>query len=316
MGEETRSAATGFDPAAIGSDIPRSRTQYLARRIAEALVRLCRLNRASPFATEIVQSIQPIAEIATAHGVLYARAGHGRLLWRARTFHSEEPETIAWLDRLSPVDVLWDVGANVGLYAVYAARFRRCSVLAIEPEAQNFALLAENIALNGVGERCRAACLAISRSPGLGQLEVRYLTKGGAYNQFRDRGASGPAPFMPQSVETEQAAGPALRQVVYGLPLDDLAYGGSESVPTHLKIDVDGLEPDIIAGARRLLSDPALKHVLIELNMAEARDREVPGILETHGFSLVSQRSNWQSRTDRQREQENPTTNMIFARVG
>src|SRR5258708_39383058 len=102
MGEETRSAATGFDPAAIGSDIPRSRTQYLARRIAEALVRLCRLNRASPFATEIVQSIQPIAAIAPAPPGLYARAGRGRLVWRARPFPRVDAGTVAGLRRRGP----------------------------------------------------------------------------------------------------------------------------------------------------------------------------------------------------------------------
>src|SRR5262245_41812198 len=114
------------DPLALGSDVPRSGRQYWTRRIASAAVSLLRLNSTHALATEIVQCINPVARIDTPYGPMLCRAGHGRLVWRARTFFTEEPDTVAWLDGLRPDDVLWDVGANVGLYTIYAAKFRKC----------------------------------------------------------------------------------------------------------------------------------------------------------------------------------------------
>src|SRR6516225_6500482 len=45
-------------------------------------------------------------------------------LWRARTLLAKEPETIEWIDSFRAGDVFWDVGANVGLYSLYAAVVR------------------------------------------------------------------------------------------------------------------------------------------------------------------------------------------------
>ena len=143
-----------YDKSAIASDKPRSRNQFLARRFADIFVRLAGLNRAGFLSTEIVQAIHPVREIRTKWGSMFVYCGHGRLLWRANTFDTEEPETIGWLDTLAADDILWDVGANVGMYSIYAARFRRCKVIAFEPESQNFAVLVRNISLNGLQDLC------------------------------------------------------------------------------------------------------------------------------------------------------------------
>ncbi len=306
---------SAYDPSALGSDIPRTFRQLLRRRIGRAVVGVLGLNRTGPLATEIVQSIRPVLNIPTAHGPLYCQGGHGRLVWRARTFHSEEPETIAWLDEIRPDDVLWDIGANVGMYAIYAAKFRRCQVYAFEPEAQNNATLISNIALNGVGDACVAVNMPLSGKAGFGYLDVRYVTKGGAYNHFRSSDGA-VSPYAPGAVETGSQNGLAARQLLYGANIDELAASATFDFPTHLKIDVDGLEPEIIDGASRVLQDPRLRSVLIEINRASERDRAVPALLEAAGFALRSERSNWEGRADRTREGENPTINMIFARPG
>lgn len=302
-----------FDATAMGSDVPRSLKQSLLRRTGQAVVALLGLNRSGALATEIVQSIQPVVEVPTKHGVMRCVAGHGRLIWRAHSFHEEEPETIAWLDALGPEDVVWDVGANVGMYAVYAAKFRGCRVFAFEPEAQNNALLIENIALNGVGSRCLPVNVPLSDHTGFGFLDVRYITKGGAYNHFAD-GHNGERAYAPPAAETDGRAGPVARQLLYGCNIDSLATDGCFAFPSHLKIDVDGLEADIIDGAVKTLADTRLRSVLVEVNRASPRDMTIPRILSANGFELVSERSNWDYRADRSREAENPTTNMIFRR--
>src|SRR5262245_59555308 len=56
---------------------------------------------------------------------------------RATTLLTKEPGTIAWLDLLPAGSVLFDVGANVGMYSVYAAMARGCAVHAFEPDGAN-----------------------------------------------------------------------------------------------------------------------------------------------------------------------------------
>ena len=42
--------------------------------------------------------------------------------YRARTFNDKEPEMLDWVDEnLLDEDVFFDVGANVGIYSIYAA---------------------------------------------------------------------------------------------------------------------------------------------------------------------------------------------------
>jgi FkbM family methyltransferase len=309
--------AKRVDPGAIGSDKPRSWAQYWARLAGEGLVRLLGLNGPGLLQTEIAQAIKPVVTIPTRHGPLLCRGGHGRLVWRARTFFIEEPQTVEWLDGLGPEDVLWDVGANVGLFSLYAAKFRGCEVVAFEPESQNYALLLENIALNGAGQRCLPACVALAERSGFGLLKVPYITKSGAYNLFVGRDADGGQ--VPESIRAARQAAAdevrEVRQLVCGFSLDALVYEHGFRPPTHLKIDVDGIEPDIVAGASTLLRDRALRGVLVEINRRSARDLAIPEVLAREGFRKVSERSNWLSRDDRSREQEAPTVNMIFSRA-
>ena len=48
--------------------------------------------------------------------------------WRYETFSSKEPETLEWINAMPSESVLWDIGANVGLYSVYAAKKRNCKI--------------------------------------------------------------------------------------------------------------------------------------------------------------------------------------------
>jgi len=303
-----------FDSAALGSDIPRTRRQYLARRFASALVSLLRLNSPGALTTEIVQTINPVATIPTPQGELYCKAGHGRLLWRAESFFEEEPQTVAWLDKLTAQDVYWDIGANVGLYAVYAAKFRGCQTVAFEPESQNYALLVENIVLNGVSDRCLPACVAVADKATVNRLRVRYITKGGAYNAFQDGArAAGTPESLAAAQNYERHQG--FDQLVFGCSVDELVSRYGLPAPTHIKIDVDGIEPKIVAGALETIKSGNVRGLLIELNTKSAADMAVPDLLARHGFRQVSASSNWDSREDKTRAADLPALNMIFERA-
>ena len=80
-----------------------------------------------------------------------------------QTFNSErsEPETFQWIrEYLKSEETLWDIGANVGMFSLYAAMGKDNRVLAIEPSAESYATLNANIRLNCLDKYIQALCFA------------------------------------------------------------------------------------------------------------------------------------------------------------
>jgi FkbM family methyltransferase len=170
--------------------------------------------------------------------------------WRVRTLFEKEPETHYWLGSLPAGDVFYDIGANIGLYSIYATIMSGVRTFAFEPESQNFAGLHENIFLNDLFDRCTGWCLAFGEKP----IEISHL----ALSEFH----------VGRSLHSFGGEAPenGLRQGCMALSLDHLVYDLGMEAPNHIKIDVDGNEAAIICGAKRLLTDPRLRSVVVEFN--------------------------------------------------
>ena len=68
------------------------------------------------------EKIIPIASITDEDGRKYFYHVPTQFtLWRAQTLFSKEPETIKWINGFNAQDIFLDVGANVGMYTIYAA---------------------------------------------------------------------------------------------------------------------------------------------------------------------------------------------------
>ncbi|MGH8680579.1 MAG: FkbM family methyltransferase [Burkholderiales bacterium] len=176
-------------------------------------------------------------------------------LGRAATLFSKEPDTIDWILGFTADDTLLDVGANVGMYTIFAACTRGVSVFAFEPESQNYAVLNRNIHLNGIDNRVWAYCVALSDKASVDRLYLSGFLPGESCHSFG------------QSLDHHNR--PAKSSFVQGCvssTIDELVSGGAIPVPTHIKIDVDGLEHKIIAGARSTLRDARVRSVLVEIN--------------------------------------------------
>lgn len=167
--------------------------------------------------------------------------------WRVETLATKEPATLAWIDGFAPGAVMWDIGANVGLYSLYAARARGCTIMAFEPGPANFALLAKNVEINGFAERVHAVPVALGPDTVLGQLSLRTTEPGSASAVFG---------------QTDEAATAQL--TCLGYSVDRFIADFAPPFPQHIKIDVDGAEEGIVRGAERTLADPRLISVLIE----------------------------------------------------
>lgn len=194
--------------------------------------------------------------------------------WRVDSLFEKEPCTIAWIAGFGRGDVLVDVGANVGMYTIWAAKTRGTRVFAFEPEAQNYALLNRNIALNGLGTLVIAYCLALSSAAGYTELHMTDLRVGGSCHSLGER-----VDFKHEPIN------PAFSQGCIAARLDDLVEGGVLPPPDYIKIDVDGFEPKVIAGAGQLLRGNKVRSLLIEVNQNLSDHMQMVADLGALGFS-------------------------------
>lgn len=154
-------------------------------------------------------------------------------------YGTHEPLLTRWLAEYLAVarpGLFIDVGANLGWHTPHAARGRMVErVVAFEPDLFNASLLERNCAINGA-DNVVISTSAVGAQPGLARLHRYKSSNGGRHSMAADLG--------------------------YGsklVPVCDLdgalaALGLSDRPVTALKIDVEGYEPAVIAGASRTLS--------------------------------------------------------------
>lgn len=155
---------------------------------------------------------------------------------------------------LRPGDLLADVGANVGSYTILAAAGVGAQVAAFEPGAEAFGWLTRNVALNRIEHLVSTHQIAIGAHKG----RARFTSSLDTTNRIDDDG-------------TETVA------------LDTLDFVLDGACPSLLKIDVEGYEPEVLAGAERTLANPALQAVIMELNRPRCEEP-----LIARGFEQVS----------------------------
>ena len=101
------------------------------------------------------EKIHPITSFKFNESITYFYTPNVRTKWRVDTLLSKEPVTIEWLNKIRSNEILLDVGANVGMYSIWAAKFRNANVIALEPEASNYFVLVYQIKMNFVSYICQ-----------------------------------------------------------------------------------------------------------------------------------------------------------------
>jgi FkbM family methyltransferase len=156
---------------------------------------------------------------------------------------------------------LFDIGANIGIYAILAAAHNpEGTVVAVEPMAATFAHLCQNSLLNGL-RNLQPYCVAVSAADGLGTLHLASLE---AASSMHSVGGSGMTEQFGETVVLHAGVGV--------VTLDSLA--GTAGMPNLIKIDVDGGEDGVLAGAAGVLRNPNLRSVLIEFNWGAGSDHK------------------------------------------
>jgi FkbM family methyltransferase len=188
---------------------------------------------------------------------------------RAITLLTRQPATIAWINGFRPNGVFWDVGANVGIYGLYAALRGDTRVVAIEPAAVNYFLLSANCEANKFDGRMQCLLVGLGRDRSVAQLEVSQFAAAKSFS------------FLGKDQPYEG------RQAALVVSMDQLVEDYGVACPNYIKIDVPGVSEDIIAGGERTLQRDEVREIHIEMTTSKA-GRRIAEMLAGHGFVASS----------------------------
>lgn len=140
-----------------------------------------------------------------------------------------------FLSELEPDDIVFDIGANVGLYTCFAGTvLPKGKVVAFEPHPGNVDRMKQNLELNGANAEIHE--LALSNTVDQTTMPLNS-TEPGAVGYMKDENEYG----NELDVQTVPAA--------------DLVADGTVPSPDVAKIDVIGAEYTVLDGMTRLLTD-------------------------------------------------------------
>lgn len=212
-----------------------------------------------------------------------------------------ESWTADWMRALPAGSVLYDIGANIGVFSLLAAENPNVErVVAIEPAYFNYASLMRNAILNGLTDKVVALPIGLGETSGPLRFNLKSLRSGAAMHAFGDIFAF-----------DRQPAEPAASYTCLCYRLDDLVALPDMPFPTHIKIDIDGHEADVLRGADAVLRDARVKGLQIEVM---DHDPHAPRQAETVAF--LAERG-WQlGETIRHKATELAIVDLRFERAG
>jgi len=222
-------------------------------------------------------NFQPIKKINTNKGIITFLCLGKLPFFRADTFFSKEPETIEWIEKFRSDKVFWDIGANVGIYSLYAGLNPNLSIFAFEPASNNFNLLNQNVKINKMDNNVSALSVAFSDKTQMSTFYMSDLETGSAHHSFGE----------PVNQFGEELAY-QYKQSMIAYSIDDFLATFDVPFPNYIKIDVDGIEHQIILGAQKTLSDERLSSILIELDTGRDDYPQTIEIIESSGFKMIS----------------------------
>lgn len=150
------------------------------------------------------------------------------------------------LHALRPEDLFLDVGANIGSYTVLAAGAVGSRVISVEPIPGTCERLRRNVALNGL----EARVVVVQKGLGAREGEVRFTAGLDTVNHVATDDEVGQSVVLPVTTVDQLCAG---------------------NVPAVIKIDVEGFEDQVIAGAANTLSSLLVLAVVMETNSSGKR---------------------------------------------
>ena len=232
---------------------------------------------------------------------------------RVDTLFTKEPETIEWIDNFKPNNlnkiVFWDIGANIGLYSIYAAtKYQDIEIVSFEPSTSNTRTLSRNISINNFDNKIDIFPLALSNKENfISSFKEAVFSEGGSLSNFNSDIDNNGEIVTEDQIDNKYN--------IFGTSIDYLIMNNILKVPNYIKIDVDGIEHLILKGAKNLLKNNTLQELSIEMNPTYLEQYNfITKIMEENDFKKIVS-TNKMLLLDKNYElKKNETVSVIFKR--
>jgi len=219
-------------------------------------------------------------EIVDGSYVYRFRCETPRELNRCLKMYAKEPGTCNWIKSMvKPGEVFFDIGANIGVYTIMAAR--RVSpggkVYSFEPHVANLRRLIDNVIYNNLQTTVVPCGCPLHFEERVSDFVYDSARAGTSKSQFG-------------MVDTAMPNAPELTisELKFSTTVDRLLESGFIRTPQHIKIDVDGNELFILQGMKRLL-DSAHKPLTIQVEINPPHEEGIGAFMRAHGYVLKNQ---------------------------
>ncbi len=194
-------------------------------------------------------------------------------LKRYKSLLYKEKKTISWIDNMKRNDILWDIGANIGIYSIYAAKMKNLKVISFEPIVSSYHTLIKNIRENQLQKKVFAYPLALTNFNGNGYI----------FYESDHSGSAGHKPVTNLKNKNKKF------QTTLSLSPDFFVEKFNKSKPNHIKIDTDGNELSILKFMVKILKKKELKSICVENQydkMSKTRENYIINLLKKYKFIL------------------------------
>jgi len=195
----------------------------------------------------------------------------GGLKYLFRSMNDIDPSLLNLArDYVKPGDVVWDIGANIGLFSFAAAYFSQAKgqVISFEPDAWLIQLLRRSCSLQNSATTAPVQIVPVAVAETCDLRTFNIANRSRATNFLEGYGHS-------------QTGGVSEKQTVMCVSLDWLA--DRLSTPHVVKIDVEGAEIEVLKGGTQLF---AKAKPIIICEVAEANGAAVFELLDSSGYDI------------------------------
>jgi FkbM family methyltransferase len=202
--------------------------------------------------------------------------------WRTDTMLTKEPGTLQWIDSFSQYTskpIFWDIGANIGLYSIYAAiNNLNAKVISFEPSPTNVGILTKNISFNNLEEKIYVCQNPITdKEFGYFKFVESSIESGNSMNSL----------ISNQDNYPKKNKSKALNYYLSGNSLNFFIKNKILDIPNFIKIDVDGNEHEILEGAQIFLNNKEIVSILVEIDDNNQKNRDnIINLITKNGFEL------------------------------
>ena len=241
----------------------------LFRILSLLIIKIFFLDKIPKLSNSFQQLLITKIKIKYKNKTFFFKDGHERLFWRYTTQFIEEKKLCNWIDTFQKKDIFLDIGANVGMFAVYAAS-KNIFTYAVEPHSSNLDYLYWNIYLNKLSNKILVFPNILGNKEKIENFYYRDLTPGVAENKIKANAKSSKIKFLYPAITFDKCI------ELYKLKM-----------PNKIKIDVDGGEFEILKGMKKILNHA--NELYIEMINGKKKNKDyykIIRLLKKYNFNI------------------------------